>query len=879
MSSHASSGRLLGPPASSRGDYDEALATEEEGMDSPTAQGKGSVGHSLEGGTAHMYRINSTGAVSDLTSAPSLPSRSTRRADRSDGERDRSPTPDGSLTAARTGSAHGGPASTAKYRTTTAGAGQVAFALPVHGHEEFRFAEAGTVVGVLSSGTAITLRTHLCFPGTSFVSVLCRPAQPPLSGRSGQVPSPRAHPGPEELLIAASGVYPVKTAHMLPVGTYLIPSGFDDGYAVSGPASHPLAFAVVVSNSLDDGQVYARMLDTSSNAMAKCLEYQQLHTYMFVSPASGSPAYRHSDDDAEPVADAQESAPLLAEPGAAAGPTGIARAPMLFFLVLVTLLLGGSIAVIVHFLSAHESGGDVPQPSCNMSAAMQCAAVHAGFDQCEAAYIDPGDFIATQKCCVSPAAYACFQAYYCKVTCPPGVHYEPTACFNLASPKAWNENKLRDTIVTDLSDDVTHPVSLSISYNATGGTMLNPHVRVVFLHRDGQHQTAINAFFHRVANKKSQLWNALVLAGPAWLENGDPAASNYLLPSIIVEEAEAKPRPPKEGWIADEGAYVVVPCGGEGGGTVGVCYACEPDPGSVAATLRQNVSLAMFPDNTTFTLYGYMSVEQAGGYDASVSVRFYDDEEELLEVATPEKGANPRKHSAYYPARAPFFWSGPRPVGAVLAEVSLVAINDALAARPHSLRDSPAEPAAVAYFENIIFAPGPPACSKEPKCNPLRCVGAFNVTHSLCVESRVCLGDVPTPYNTPTHSPISHVNFVGGDVDVLRHTLGAVIGPGTMHLGAPTPLKINVYDADGKRVKYACSGVKDTCKNSLAPPDPNPANTTSPAPEFKFFFLLRQSFDVPPGVSSFTARDDPSTGFCMELGWWVTPVHHMTMAT
>ena len=109
-----------------------------------------------------------------------------------------------------------------------------------------RNADSGTVVGVCGGNASLVTTNCQASSATSFITVMSRPSH--LSSNTS------------EARICVTGTAPVKVTDPPPIGTWLVPTGYNDGYAKPGPASHPQAFAVVDSYGSGES-VIARLVE------------------------------------------------------------------------------------------------------------------------------------------------------------------------------------------------------------------------------------------------------------------------------------------------------------------------------------------------------------------------------------------------------------------------------------------------------------------------------------------------------------------------------------------------------------------------------------------------------------------------------------------
>eukprot|EP01064_Diplonema_japonicum_P030137 TRINITY_DN5044_c0_g1_i1.p1 TRINITY_DN5044_c0_g1~~TRINITY_DN5044_c0_g1_i1.p1 ORF type:complete len:691 (+),score=101.88 TRINITY_DN5044_c0_g1_i1:52-2124(+) len=172
----------------------------------------------------------------------------------------------------------------------------------------------------------------------------------------------------------------VKMSTPGPVGSWIVPSGDNDGYGVVGPAVHKHSFAKITSLGTSPDTVHAILKTSVHDACEKSEKTALL------------------DPSPSPATVAEKPRPFLS------------------FIFLVIFAVVASVIVFLQWLPSHSQ--DRYHLQCNTTAAVLCTAQHGEFDnRCHAVHSGIVDNTTLTRCCASHSAYSCFKQSFCGIKC------------------------------------------------------------------------------------------------------------------------------------------------------------------------------------------------------------------------------------------------------------------------------------------------------------------------------------------------------------------------------------------------------------------------------------------------------------------------------
>eukprot|EP01060_Flectonema_neradi_P038115 TRINITY_DN790_c3_g1_i2.p1 TRINITY_DN790_c3_g1~~TRINITY_DN790_c3_g1_i2.p1 ORF type:complete len:765 (+),score=120.91 TRINITY_DN790_c3_g1_i2:139-2433(+) len=684
-------------------------------------------------------------------------------------------------------------------KTTQNGPPENCFMNIANDPNNLRNADSGTVVGVRGANTSLVTTNCQASSANSFITVMSRPSL--------------LSPNTSEARICITGTAPVKVATSPPpVGTWLIPTGYNDGYAKPGPASHPQAFAVVESYAGDT--VIARLVERHPASKNFTNLPLTTNAHYVESHACGD-----EDDEREL---------LLSEYGIQDQQNedvgGRDRFhPMIVFITAVLCLLGASVALLIRFLPRH--GATNYNLHCNLTAAVECEALSGEFNnQCHAMYT--GMIDAQERCCASPAAYGCFSEAFCELFCTDNGTVDMSLDHDWGTAKAFESE-----IVTQLNP----PPGTVIVTNLT-----KTSAAVEF------HDRVANLFLNRVSNNtRDPLYNILHISSAPWTNAGTAELGSLLVDQFINNGTDTSSFN-SLGWSSAD-----VFCNYTNM-TVFVCLFNGKKKGPENGKVLQSVNTSLYPDTATWTLSGWYGIESTDkSVSSAVMIKLVlrNIHGGIVDTLHPSM-ISAEDTNTWYPTYLPFFWSGRIKKQAVTATVELT--------REH-IGDLPRDVYLRTYFENVTLTPGGPSCENVELCEPLRCEGSFNKTHDVCFTSLARRGGEGAPFSLPSIDSNISVYHVSGIIDTTVKTgplLAIVEGNVTAELKS-SPRHIKVSDSEGNPVQMACAS-DELCSNVF------PAGRS-----FIYKFqLFPDKNGIPSTVFDWRILSDEDPNFIIQLTWY-----------
>eukprot|EP01059_Diplonema_ambulator_P028414 TRINITY_DN4719_c0_g2_i1.p1 TRINITY_DN4719_c0_g2~~TRINITY_DN4719_c0_g2_i1.p1 ORF type:complete len:709 (+),score=182.33 TRINITY_DN4719_c0_g2_i1:442-2568(+) len=312
------------------------------------------------------------------------------------------------------------------------------------------FREAvGTVVGV--KGGVVGLSTAGC----DYVTVIERKG--------------------EEVSVGERGPVLVKMSVPAPIGSWLVPSGDDDGYAVMGPASHKQSFARVVDHSEQPDMVWANLKPPAERSNER--------TYLLESVRG--------------VNTPPSEVPATEKPRSFA-----------LFIILVIGAVIASIIVFINFIPNH--GQDKYNLTCNNTAAILCSDLYGEFDnRCHAVHSGIADSTTLGRCCSSGSAYNCFKQAFCDIPCE---QYSSLLAMRVGDN--MNETAIAQGVAEALG---LLESNVSVSEGNMDTTLIGLPLTVYY-----------NTFMNEASTEGSELRGSVNMVGVPWAVGSDGVVGSVL---------------------------------------------------------------------------------------------------------------------------------------------------------------------------------------------------------------------------------------------------------------------------------------------------------------------------------------------------------------